>query len=335
MAFQELSGQPMQTAQPAWRTAAGIAAKLGVTGLALWLIGARVDLAGVRASLAAASIPALGLAFAAFLLSPLLGGQRWWAVLRGLGARDGVAEITALFSAGTVVAQLLPSVAGDGFRMWQTVRRGHPLGLAVRSVLLERVFMVLALLALALATAPLLAARTGYTGAVWLCAALFAAGLAGLALLATADLLPAPLLRVRALRPLTEGAAATRGLLLSRWGVATALVSILSNLAFALAAMLLGHALGLAATPSDFLAIMPAVTLATTLPLSFGGWGVREGLLILLLGRVGVPASDALALSLLYGAASLLCGLPGLLIWALEGRRAAIATDDPLPSAVR
>jgi uncharacterized membrane protein YbhN (UPF0104 family) len=310
----------MRTGRPGWRTILGIAGKLVVSGGAVGLIAMRVDLSGLRGSLAAASLPALALALAAFLLIPLLGGLRWWCVLRGLGARDRAANVTALFSAAMVVAQVLPSVAGDGFRIWQTVRRGHPVGTAVRSVLLERVLMLLALLAIAVATAPLLAARTGYQGAVWLCAALFAAGLGGLGLLALADVLPAPSFARPALRPLAQGAAALRRLLLSRWGVAALATGLLANLVFTLAASLLAQALGLAAGLLDFLAIMPAVTLAATVPLSFGGWGLREGALILLLGRLGVPAGDALALSLLYGLGSLLCGLPGLLAWTVEGR---------------
>jgi uncharacterized membrane protein YbhN (UPF0104 family) len=302
-----------------WRAALGFAAKAAISALILWLVAKRFDLTGVRASFDAASRPLLTAAFAAFLLIPVLGGLRWWIVLRGLGARTRLFEITAIFSAANVVGQILPSIAGDGFRVWLTVRRGHPLGVAVQSVFLERVFMVLALLTLALATAPLLAAHTGQPAAVWLFAALLAAGLCGLGVLMWADRLAA-FVDARPLRPLARAAAQTRAMVLSRWGVWTAVASVAGNLTFALAAMMLGRALGVAATPLDFLAIMPAVTLATTLPLSLGGWGVREGAFVLLLGHVGVPAADALTLSLLYGVGGVLCGLPGMLAWALEGR---------------
>jgi hypothetical protein len=60
--------------------------------------------------------------------------------------------------------------------------------------------------------------------------------------------------------------------------------------------------------------------LATTLPISFGGWGVREGVLVLLLGRLGVPAAQALSVSLLFGVFGIVSLLPGLLIWALAWR---------------
>ncbi len=311
----------MRLATPSWRSVLGLAAKVAVSGLAVALLCGRVDLAGVRASLAAASPADLGLALAAFLLIPVLGGLRWWAVLRGLGLRSRVGEVTTIFSVASVVSQFLPSVAGDGFRVWLTTRRGNLFGVALQSVFLERVVMLLALLTLALATAPLLAARTGQAGAVWMFAALLAGGVAGLSVLMAADCLPAGVLRLRPMQSLAGAAAQTRALVLSRWGLRVAVASIVANLNFVLAAVLLGRALDLAATPLDFLAIMPAVTLATTLPLSLGGWGVREGVLVLLLGHIGVPAGEALALSMLYGLGGVLCGLPGLLVWAFEARR--------------
>jgi uncharacterized membrane protein YbhN (UPF0104 family) len=126
-------------------------------------------------------------------------------------------------------------------------------------------------------------------------------------------------------------APATSRLMFSGWGTGLALTSFATNLNFAVAAFLLGRALGLPTTFSDFLAFMPAVILATTLPVSFGGWGVREGLLVVLLGRVGVPAADALALSLLFGAGNALCGLPGLAAWLLAER---LSPAPPMPVAI-
>jgi uncharacterized membrane protein YbhN (UPF0104 family) len=311
---------------PVSRHLFGLAAKVAVSALGVWLVLARVDFAATRASVAAASGSGLALAAAAFLLLPLLGGLRWWLVLRGLGEPSRLGSVTAVFSTATVAGQLLPSFAGDGLRAWLASRRGHALPVALHSVALERVFMVLALLLLALATAPLLEARTGTAGPVWIApvwiaATLLAAGAAGLGVLTAADTLPGRALAWRPLRALARRAAPTRALLWSRWGAGTALVSLLANLNFALAAALLARALALPVTALDILAIMPAVTLATTLPISFGGWGVRESLLVLLLGRLGVPAADALTLSLMFGGFSLVCGMPGLLAWCLDGRR--------------
>ena len=110
---------------------------------------------------------------------------------------------------------------------------------------------------------------------------------------------------------LSSAAAAAKRLVTSPWGAGLAACSLLSNLNFALGAYLLAGALGVPATLWDMLAVMPAVTLAATLPVSLGGWGVREGALVLLLGHCGVPASQALALSLTFGAFGLMGSSPG------------------------
>jgi uncharacterized membrane protein YbhN (UPF0104 family) len=67
--------------------------------------------------------------------------------------------------------------------------------------------------------------------------------------------------------------------------------------------------------------ILPVVLLLTSLPISFAGWGLREGAMIIALDVYGVPQETALALSLVYGVLHLVSGLPGLVLWLLEKRR--------------
>ncbi|CAO4839251.1 MAG: hypothetical protein CNLJKLNK_00951 [Holosporales bacterium] len=56
--------------------------------------------------------------------------------------------------------------------------------------------------------------------------------------------------------------------------------------------------------------IMPLIFLATALPISFSGWGVREGMFALLLSMIGVTMEEAVALSLLYGMMLLISTIP-------------------------
>jgi hypothetical protein len=60
---------------------------------------------------------------------------------------------------------------------------------------------------------------------------------------------------------------------------------------------------------------VPAIVLITFFPLSFAGWGVREGAAVVLLGFAGLAADEALAVSVLLGLGSLAAGLPGCLLW--------------------
>jgi hypothetical protein len=56
------------------------------------------------------------------------------------------------------------------------------------------------------------------------------------------------------------------------------------------------------------------------LPISVGGWGVREGAAIGLFGLVGVSSADALAWSILLGLAGIVAAIPGSLLWLIRDR---------------
>ena len=63
----------------------------------------------------------------------------------------------------------------------------------------------------------------------------------------------------------------------------------------------------------DFFALMPAVDIISALPISLGGLGVREQLFVTALGELsGIPAAQAVSISLGGAVITLLCGLVGL-----------------------
>jgi uncharacterized membrane protein YbhN (UPF0104 family) len=65
--------------------------------------------------------------------------------------------------------------------------------------------------------------------------------------------------------------------------------------------------------------IVPPVILIQLLPISLGGWGVREAVLVVALASFGVPAEAALATSVLLGLCFIVISLPGGLIWFADG----------------
>jgi len=68
------------------------------------------------------------------------------------------------------------------------------------------------------------------------------------------------------------------------------------------------------------LAATAMAVLIGTLPISLGGFGVREGVLVTILGLAGVPEGIAVMTALLFGSFILLLALPGGLLW-LFGQR--------------
>jgi hypothetical protein len=54
--------------------------------------------------------------------------------------------------------------------------------------------------------------------------------------------------------------------------------------------------------------------MVTAIPISIGGWGVREGAMITALGLVHMPSSAALTTSIAFGLIMMLVGVPGALL---------------------
>jgi ADP-ribose pyrophosphatase len=91
------------------------------------------------------------------------------------------------------------------------------------------------------------------------------------------------------------------------------------------------------------IALFTPAMLLSMVPISLGGWGVREAALVWLLGTVNVPQESSLAISVLFGIVSTAAGLVGGIVWLLERRPAAPArtpvsragTAPAVPTVVR
>jgi glycosyltransferase 2 family protein len=82
---------------------------------------------------------------------------------------------------------------------------------------------------------------------------------------------------------------------------------------------LLADAYGLGIPLSTTLIVFPAALLMSILPISFGGWGVREASVVYGLSLYGIPEHDALLASLLFGTFQLVAAIPsvvGFFSWA-------------------
>jgi uncharacterized membrane protein YbhN (UPF0104 family) len=81
----------------------------------------------------------------------------------------------------------------------------------------------------------------------------------------------------------------------------------------------LAAGLGLAVPFALLFALTPAALLVAMVPISFGGWGVRELTFVYFLGTAGVSAEAALSLSVAYGLLRILVGAVGGVTWVLIG----------------
>jgi hypothetical protein len=99
-----------------------------------------------------------------------------------------------------------------------------------------------------------------------------------------------------------------------RFALAVAIATI-GQLLVAVEAWCLAQSQHLGVSLVDFAILMPAVMLLVALPISAGGWGVREGAIVASLALVGVGTAPALLLSIELGLIGTLVSLPGGVIW--------------------
>lgn len=100
----------------------------------------------------------------------------------------------------------------------------------------------------------------------------------------------------------------------SRFAVALT-IAVISALALSVTAWCLSEAQHLDVSFVDFLMLMPPVVLLSGLPISVGGWGVRENAMIAALAVVGVGANAATVLSVQLGGLAALLTLPAGALW--------------------
>lgn len=295
------------------------AAKAAITLGLLAVIFHNVESAPVVARLTDAAWGWLGVAAALALGQQALIAVRWSVVCRILGFGVGRLQALRFLLIGGFFGQALPTgLGGDAVRAWLLVRAGTDLRRAISSVLCDRVFAMALLLALACATVPIYFDRVGSAEARAGLSVVLAGLAAGMAL--TVALGPRLLSRFGRFA-LGEAAHLTlldlqRVFAGSRVSLGLGLLTLVGHGVMLLCFFALARALGVPLGLLDCLAIIPPIMLATALPISIAGWGVREGAMVAGLALLGVAAEAALALSIAFGLLQIVIVLPGGLLWA-------------------
>jgi uncharacterized protein (TIRG00374 family) len=244
---------------------------------------------------------------------------RWYRIMISKGVQISVRRSARYFWLGLFFNQLLPSsIGGDAIRGYCLVRDGQSVGRATLSVLLDRILGMAGLVVLIALAIPYAMNLIKNPEMQWGMMSALLVVIAGFIAILFMDIFTRRFSSWRVMKGLTTLASDARQLLGSRQGLGLVLFSVLIHILSIVVVGMLSSALSIKVDWIALTIIVPITTLLITIPLSIAGWGVREGVMVVGLGYVGIAPEEALALSILYGLLTLVVALPGMLAWLTD-----------------
>jgi uncharacterized membrane protein YbhN (UPF0104 family) len=282
--------------------------RLAVGVTVLWLLGRQVGAAPFKDGLRAVTWQAVVAAVALTALTTVCSAWRWRVVARALGADIGLPGAVCAYYRSLFLNSVLPGgVLGDVHRAVTHGRHAGDVVRGLRAVAWERLFgqvIQAVVAAVVLLTLPspvrpalpyVLACVAGIAG----CAALAVRGAArrGRSRLTRAARLVSTDLRHTLLAPDVW----------PRVTLASVLVVAGHTATFVIAARVAGSAAPL----GELLALLMMVQTVMVVPLSIGGWGLREGAAAWAFGAAGLGAATGVTVATLYAVLMLAAVAPG------------------------
>jgi uncharacterized membrane protein YbhN (UPF0104 family) len=313
---------------PGWpRVKPVVAARWLMTMFALWLVLRSIDVGAVLDPVGRAALPALGLAGFVVAVQFLLLVWRWQLVIRMLGgAVVGLGTLSVFLGHSLLIGQVLPSsVGGDVARTLMLARLTGAVA-AARSVVCDRLLGLAGLAVLAVPTLPIIAGRVGGPASflTLTIAALGTMAAVALVLAFPSIIHVAPWL---GRLPATMAGDLRLALCSGKVSLVSVAVGVGSNLLSVLLIYILGSAIGADLRAIDCLVLVPPALLASALPISLGGWGVREGALLGAFSLVQANPTAVAAVSVMFGLTNPLVGSIVAAASLFAGRRHVLPTD--------
>ena len=311
--------------KPAWRTYAVFALKLVLSAGLLWAVALKVKPTFPR--VVAIDWPLIALAVTLLAAQVPLIAARWRILILCFGGASRFFPLLRATWVSVLAGQFLPaSVGGDLIRVLYARAQGQSLKIAAVSVIVDRMIALVAIAILAVVFCPFLFGLRD-PSVVMLTAAVAVGGILCVPVLAW---LAAPVQQWSQnapwLAPLAVLLGYVRTLLQRRADAGLALgLALLVHLLSAAALFLIARSLAIAIDPLHLTAVSVVIVFAMALPISLGGWGVREAVAVALMGFFGVPGDAAFVAAVLLGAGYAAASMPGALLW-LDLRRAKSAS---------
>ena len=258
----------------------------------------------------------LGLGVVSVIFGVLATAQRWQRIIRTIAIPIPLWDAVYHTAIGSFLSQCLPSSVGGDVYKGIILKQHYKISttLSVSTTLIDRLygiasFVIFAILGCFVEWKTLI---TTSLGEMMVLVVAFVAG----GLLTMYGLKFARALLPVFLKPIVDfSEAVTATFSDKKEAVLIFLTSQVASLLVIIAAFLLSVGMGLSLTLSQVFVVIPLVVIISAIPISFAGWGLREGAMVVILSVYGIPKEEALALSLLFGVVQFLAALPGLILW--------------------
>jgi len=266
-------------------------------------------------SILGANLGLLAAALLMQLLSQTVASYRWYLIMEMLKFKHPFSFYFKSYFKGSLFNQVLPtSIGGDAYRIAEVSTNGGLVKEAFYGVFIDRIVGLVGLLLLNL-SANLIESNLLPHDVFITINTIILLALAGLLVLMAIHKF-AIFDRYSITRLFFELSHRFRFIYKTPKRISQQLgLSILTHLFSMLALFGIGHSLGINEPLVTYLVLIPPAILLTILPISFAGWGVREGALIGLFLMIGIDKNLVAAMSLIYGVILIIAALPGLVFY--------------------
>lgn len=296
----------------------------------IYFLVSRANVAEIWVAVKSANQTLIVLSFLLHGVGYFASSYRWKLLLNDQGYDVSVGYLMRSYAVAMFFNNLLPStIGGDGYRAYDTAKRGIPKSKALATVLVERFLGMFALMIFAVVAFALATSIITQTENLWIWSlTLFVAMAGGVWLIFSKSgkipfvdkiwALPGFSLVGKIVNKMAQAFAPFKGR--TKVLLWTMLISLIFQLNVIFHYYLISQALDLSITFNWFLVIIPISILIQTLPISINGIGVREGIYVSflteMLGKATVEQS--LAFSWIAYGMILLLGIVGGIIYALR-----------------
>jgi glycosyltransferase 2 family protein len=303
-----------------------------LTGLVLiFLIARQIELGKLGARLLHADLFSFAVACLALACAVVVNALRWCEVTAHLGHPLSQKQAISGYFEAMFFNQILPTgLGGDAVRALRAVEAGSSIGFATLGVLIDRGYGILSVAVIVLFAAVVGGSPVTASPIFIVLELVSLVIVAGAAVVIAIGSFVVPDRLPGFVRPLGWSmqwfSSCTRDF---RIAARILLLLIVGNALSICSIWLCARSMGVGLSLWDALVFTQAFALSAIIPLSIGGWGVREVVAIRLLQPLQVSATDATAISVAFGLALTIFALIGATGWMLASYRRIRTTQAP------